>query len=95
MNIEIKNLRFSKPLNQPWEFKVDRTSPIGNPFYMRSEAERDKVCDEYQLYFDKQIMHEIYPIPDYLENYIDYSSFARDLSYDGYHETTKGVIEIR
>lgn len=41
------------------------------------------------------LMHELYPIPDYLENYIDYSGFARDLSYDGYHETTKGVIEIR
>lgn len=41
------------------------------------------------------IMHECYEIPDYLENYIDYSSFARDLSYDGYYETSKGVLEIR
>ena len=41
------------------------------------------------------IMHEIYPIPDYLENYIDYRRFARDLPYDGFHETTKGVLEIR
>ncbi len=41
------------------------------------------------------LMHEIYEIPDYLENYIDYSGFARDLSYDGFHETTKGVLEIR
>lgn len=41
------------------------------------------------------LMHEIYEIPDYLESYIDYSGFARDLSYDGFHETTKGVIEIR
>ena len=41
------------------------------------------------------LMHEIYVIPDYLESYIDYSGFARDLSYDGFHETTKGVIEIR
>ncbi len=41
------------------------------------------------------LMHEIYEIPDYLENYIDYNSFARDLSYDGYYETSKGVLEIR
>lgn len=41
------------------------------------------------------LMHEIYEIPDYLETYIDYSSFARDLSYEGYHETSKGVLEIR
>ena len=41
------------------------------------------------------LMHECYEIPDYLENYIDYSSFARDLIYDGFHETSKGVLEIR
>ena len=28
------------------------------------------------------LMHEIYNIPNYLENYIDYSGFARDLSYE-------------
>ena len=41
------------------------------------------------------LMHEIYIIPDCLENYIDYSRFARDLSYGGFHETSKGVLEIR
>lgn len=41
------------------------------------------------------LMHEIYEIPDCLDSYIDYSRFARDLSYDGFHETSKGVIEIR
>lgn len=41
------------------------------------------------------LMHDIYEIPDCLENYIDYSRFARDLSYDGFYETSKGVIEIR
>ena len=53
--IEIKNLRYSKPSNNPWEFKVDRTSPVGNPFYMASETKRDEVCDKYQRYFEKQI----------------------------------------
>lgn len=53
--IEIKNLRYSKPNNNPWEFKVDRTSPVGNPFYMASETKRDEVCDKYQRYFEKQI----------------------------------------
>lgn len=41
------------------------------------------------------LMHEIYEIPDYLENYIDYSSYARDLSYEGFYETSQGVLEIR
>lgn len=42
-----------------------------------------------------ELMHEIYEIPDCLESYIDYSRFARDLSYDCYHETSKGVLEVR
>lgn len=41
-----------------------------------------------------ELMHELYNIPDCLESYIDYSRFARDLSYDGFHETSKGVLEI-
>ncbi len=41
------------------------------------------------------LMHEYYDIPDCIESYIDYSRFARDLSYDGFHETSKGVLEIR
>ena len=58
--------------------------------------------DEIFLYYNQDmedvaynLMHEIYEIPDCLESYIDYSSFARDLSYDGFHETSKGVLEIR
>ena len=41
------------------------------------------------------LMHDIYDIPDCLESYIDYSRFARDLSYEGYYETSKGVLAIR
>lgn len=31
----------------------------------------------------------------HLVSYFDYNAFARDLSYDGYEETTNGVIELR
>ena len=41
-----------------------------------------------------ELMHEIYEIPDCLENYIDYSRFAQDLSFDGYTETSKGVLQV-
>lgn len=30
---------------------ADRTTIFGNPFPMRSEADRDAVCDEYHEYF--------------------------------------------
>lgn len=34
-------------------------------------------------------------IPDYLQNYIDYEAFGRDLSYDGnFIETNHGVYEM-
>lgn len=32
--------------------KVDRTTILGNPFIMHTEADRDRVCDEYRDYFN-------------------------------------------
>lgn len=53
-NITIKNLRFEKP-NQEWQVKIDRSSILGNPYYMKSENERNKVCEQYETYFYKKI----------------------------------------
>lgn len=41
------------------------------------------------------IVEECYNLEGPLANYFDYEAFARDLSYDGYTETTYGVLEIR
>ena len=43
------------------------------------------------------MIHEIfcYEIPSYIENYIDYEAYGRDLSFDGYEEYSNGIIEIR
>ena len=49
-NIAIKNLRNEKPQYE-WQVKVDRSSVLGNPFYMGNESQRDKVCDKYEAYF--------------------------------------------
>ena len=48
--IEIFNLRSVRP-KHPWEFKVDRSSPVGNPFNMYQESERYEVCDKYRKWF--------------------------------------------
>ncbi len=32
--------------------KVDRTSVLGNPFYMKDETQRNDVCDRYVTYFN-------------------------------------------
>ena len=54
MEITIKNLKESKPL-EAYDVRVDRTSPLGNPFYLRSESERDLVCDKYEEWLIGQI----------------------------------------
>lgn len=37
------------------DYKVDRTTILGNPFKMFNESERDKVCDNYYRYFEEKI----------------------------------------
>ena len=34
---------------------IGRGSPLGNPFVMKSEADRDAVCDQYQAWFDRKV----------------------------------------
>ena len=45
---------------------IGRPSPLGNPFWMRHEEERDLVCDQYDEWFNHQVelrrpdvMHEL------------------------------------
>lgn len=52
--IEIKNLRYEKP-SKAWQVRVDRSSVLGNPFYMKSDYERGLVCEQYRRYFYKKI----------------------------------------
>ena len=40
-------------------------------------------------------LHEFYEVPDFLENYIDYERYGNELKYDGFHEYSEGIIEIR
>ena len=37
---------------------IGRGSPLGNPFVMRSEEDRNDVCDKYEEWFNKQIEDE-------------------------------------
>jgi hypothetical protein len=48
--ITIANLRNTKE-----GIRCDRSSFLGNPFEMRTEAERDSVCDAYDEYFDAMV----------------------------------------
>lgn len=54
--IEIINMRSGEQLKLGVPvIPVDRGTALGNPFYMADETQRDKVCDQYQEYFDKKV----------------------------------------
>ena len=40
----------------------------------------------------EDLINECYDLPEFALRYFDYEAFARDLSFDGYTETTYGVI---
>lgn len=47
MNIEIKNIRHANIVH-PYDVMVDRNSPLGNPYRMYGEYERDAACAYYE-----------------------------------------------
>ena len=49
--IKIMNLRRHKP-SEKWDFVVDRTSPLGNPFFIQAEHDRNGACIYYEKWFD-------------------------------------------
>lgn len=53
--VEIRNLRDSPFFHFENEFRVDRQSIVGNPFYMANESMRNDVCEGYEEYFNKQV----------------------------------------
>lgn len=37
-------------------FRVDRGSPVGNPYVLKSEKHRDIVCDLYERHFNNTLL---------------------------------------
>lgn len=50
MTIEIRNLKYSKPILD-YHIRVCRNSSLGNPFFLEKESKRDFVCNEYEKWF--------------------------------------------
>ena len=42
----------------------------------------------------EELVNECYNLPDFAVRYFDFEAFGRDLGFDGYVETSKGVIYI-
>lgn len=52
-----------------------------------------KGYDWYDLGYE--LLHEGNEIPKYLDDYIDYEKYGKELEFDGYHEYSGGIVEIR
>lgn len=50
MTITIHNLHSEQPTNHDTDFIIDRRSPVGNPFFIGKDGDRDEVCDKYETY---------------------------------------------
>lgn len=55
-NIKIMNLRKLKP-SEPYDFRIDRPSPLSNPFRSTTEGGRDACCDKYDKTFIFRLLH--------------------------------------
>ena len=98
--ITIKNLHNEKPTHE-WQVKVDRTSVLGNPFKMRSENERDLVCDKYMKYFtskiiekDKVFLDELKRLKKILITYGKIELFCWCTPKRCHAETIKKLLEV-
>jgi hypothetical protein len=55
--VTIHNLKGTVLPSKSYDFRIDRKSPLGNPFFMKGEYERHIVCDKYEEYFNKKALY--------------------------------------
>lgn len=77
MTIEIINSKDFKP-SQPFDTYIDRRSPVGNPFILKDESQRDLVCDKYYEWFKHRLRLEDERIIAHLNTLMDvYKRYGR------------------
>lgn len=73
--ITINNMHHGR-ISKKTDVRVDRKSILGNPYKMKHESQRDKVCDMYETYFnalvndDKQWMSENNITQEFRDNFM-------------------------
>ncbi|MBQ7954003.1 MAG: antirestriction protein ArdA [Clostridia bacterium] len=80
------------------EYDLEKVGAIIEAYGAELQEAIDDI-DNYTYYSGKtleevayEIVEECYDLPEFAKTYFDYEAFARDLGYDGYEETTNGVI---
>ena len=84
---------------------IGRGSPLGNPFPMYDESERESVCDQYEKYLaerlknkDPEIMDELYDLMEttIYQGYIKLGCFCRSFRFPNrrcHGDTVKTLLE--
>ena len=57
--IRIVNIKNYRTQENEVLVKVDRTSVLGNPFFMKDESKRDEVCDKYKNHFNSKVYSDM------------------------------------
>lgn len=96
-NIEELN-ELAEQLESLDEYDLEKVGAIAEAYGAELQEAIDNI-DDYTYYSGKtleevayEIVEECYDLPEFAQRYFDYEAFARDLGYDGYEETTNGVI---
>lgn len=50
---------------------IGRPSPLGNPFPMTKESQRQGVCGQYEIWFQQQVVDEVPEVMQELENILN------------------------
>lgn len=64
-SIDIINLKDELPTH-PYDFHIDRRVPVGNPYLLKNEEDRDLVCDYYEEHFYRMIFYGNIEFRNYL-----------------------------
>ena len=56
--VEIVNIKNCNDWGKPGDVLINRTTKWGNPFIMHNEVQRDMVCDQYELWLNKKLLHK-------------------------------------
>lgn len=96
-NIEELN-ELAEQLESLDEYDLEKVSAIIEAYGTELEEAIENI-DDYTYYSGMsleevayEIVEECYDLPEIAQRYFDYEAFARDLGFDGYTETTNGVI---
>ena len=81
MAVKVGNIRTYKGNDGSVGIRVDRSSILGNPFHMyHGEDDRDRVCDQYDNYFDMRMSSK--------EDTVFKQEVQRILNYARYRDVT-------